>query len=491
MIERPPVEGQIEFAGAKNREALKSNETLTLPEQVKLLVKLIDQRIRQAWNNPENEFKFLEYSKYTLTAEDLADREEKINQFNDENDLWSEIWHSQECRVDREIEKIIYGSGEKPVKVFKVKCIDGRKPRPIEGEADSLKTEEGKIALDKIDSTGEIIPLQQEIITALQDLSYEPLEISLSHYDSSNDEHGCAAIRRLLNEKNRKILIEELGDFLSLEELKLLTEAQKMSFEEANIILHELTNNQAFLNVRNNALEKAGLPKIKRVAVAALFDTRTMGMELRTGLLDRDDEGNLLLAPKEKHQTLSTTKLTNLLKEEIIGTTIDGLPEFGSFEENYNSKEGFKQYSRALTILSVILYDPDNFNHYLGQVYHRDFIISDQVKEAITKVHNEVVDFIYDNFADLSPNQRRILGFRFFRSISHQFLTGLSEYKNHHAFSDHEEQYISTSEDANYPGKLVASRQSFRINSPDPETGAKRDDIAASVMDKTKIGGGR
>ena len=469
-------------------------ETITNPEALQMKIKklLVETRIRvlAARENPANKQEFLGYESYKVTVESIEERAAKVEEFNNENDAWCDVWHSEACSLDRQLELSIYNEGPKQVLPLKIKCIDGRKPRPIEGEADSTKTEEAKIALDKIPSTGEIIPLQDEICNVLSDLSIEPLEISLAHYDSHDNDHGCAAIKRLMT--NVDIFKDELADFLSVEEMKLLIDARDRGLDEANLILLELTNNRAFLNIRNAALRNAGLPEVKRIAVAAMFDTRTMGMELRAPLLETDPEtGKINLAPIEKRQVLSTTEIATQFKSKTEQINTPEFPDFGSLENTFNTLEGFQDYSRKLTIMSAIFYSPQDHNKYLESIYNKDLNISEELKQAALAVHDAVSSFIENHYSDLPEETRRVLKYRFYRSVAHQFLTGLSEYKHHHPFSDHEEMFISTSEDGNYPGKLDAQTQSFRISAPDQKIGASRTEIAASVMDATGVDNGQ
>ncbi len=483
MIERTETDGTTvhgpEFMN-------KTESAISLAEQTRALLVETRHRINAARQNSANRAEFFDYKPYTVTEEVVGERVARINEFNEENDAWSRVWHGESCNLDRQVEIAIYEEGKKrgakTVRVLKIKCIDGRKPRPIEGEADSTKTEEAKIALDKIPSSGKIIPLQNEICLALEDLSMEPLEISLAHYDSYDVEHGCAAIKRLMNDAD--IFREELSGFLSIDEMELLLRAQERGLDEANLVLLELTNNRAFLNIRNEALKKAGLKEVERIAVPAMFDTRTMGMELRSPLLEEDPQtGKTILSPIEKREVLSTTPLANQLKDAERSINTANFPDFGALEHTFNTVEGFVDYSRKLTIMSIFLNDPQEPNKYIKTFYQRVIDFPEQLTQAAADIHDKVSDFIEKYFPDLSEEARRVLKYRFYRSIAHQYLTGLSEHKEHHPFSDHAEAYIATSEDANYPGKLVASKQSFRISCPDEQTGAKRTNIAASVMD--------
>lgn len=371
---------------------------------------------------------------------------ERVFDFIKDNNKACSVWFSKECEEDRITEHKFYD----PVRVYKVKCIDGRKPRGFEGDADSLKTEEALIALDKVRSTGELIPRQIEICAALSDTNVEPLEISLAHFDSNDPSHSCAAMQITLSNPN-----EDVWNYLTDSEKNLVYKARRKGNHISNLVLLELTNSRAFTNFHNRIRLEAGVPILQRVGLVALFDTRTMGMEIREPLV-KTENGALYLSDLDKIEMISSTTMALKLKAN------KKLPAFAKYKQNFHKMASFKEYSRALIFLTAILFD----NH-----------------------RSEIEVFINKYYFDLTKDQKKALIYRFFRSVAHQFLSGLAE-KSDHPFSKHGERYGSVSQDADYPGKYILDYQTFRMSCPDEKTGAKRMTIASSVMDSTDVDNG-
>lgn len=392
---------------------------------------------------------------YSKEADDAYKR---VLDFIEDNNEVCDIWHSKECQEDRNNEHKYYGK----VRVYKVKCIDGRKPRGFEGEADSLKTEEALIALDMVRSTGEIIPRQVEICSVLSDPTIEPLEISIGHYDSHDTTHGCAAMKLTLDDPD-----EDVWKYLSDREKVLVYKARTKGNHIANVVLLELANIRAFTNFHNKIRIEAGEKPLARVGIAGLFDTRTMGLEFYAPLVVKDKEGNLTLKDSETTPFLSTT----VVSKKLMDLKNKNLPAFGKYKDVFFKRGSFKEYSRVLTDLTGLLFETKD--------------------EEILQVTQEITDFLQAYYFDLTEEQSRALRYRILRSVAHQYLTGLSEYTKYHPFSGHEERYASVSQDADYPGKYILDYQTFRMSCPDEKTGAKRMEIASSVMDSTGVDGNK
>lgn len=390
-----------------------------------------------------------------------AELYEKVLQFIEDNNEMCAIWHSPECKAAREIEDFYHGG----VSIYEVDCIDGRLPRAYEGEADSMKTEKAQIALSCVESDKQLIPLQADICNVLSDTSLEPLEISRAHYDSTDPHHGCAAISMVLENLDNKE--ESVWQFLNPAEINLVTQARSFSNEEANLVLLELTNLRAFTNFHNDVRAEDNLALLPKAGVTVAYDTRTMGVELRSPLLRNDPttQGLVYIEPT-KRQVLKTADFANQLKG-VLKDNKD-FPKFGAFRNKFTEPKEFKLYSQEVTRLAVALFD--------GTL---------QKAKIITK---SVKSFLKTNYPDLSTLQQRALAFQLFRAISHQYLTGLSEYQKTHPFSDHGERFISISKDAaRMVGRYLTKYQTFQNSCPDVATGAKRCEISALVMDKTKV----
>ncbi len=392
-------------------------------------------------NTPENKLE----DKIQLDTEESFER---ASSFIEENNSMCQIWRGAKCKANRKREEEIYSV----VSIFEDKCIDGRDPRAFDGQADSLKTEMGQITLDRVSSDGELIPRQPEICASLNDVSVEPLMINLPHYDPYFEGKSCAAIR-LAMEDFRKT--DGVWAYLTEQEKDLITQARSRSLDEANLALLSLTNIAAFSNFHNDVRADEGLVPLKSVGLVALYNTRTMGIELRAPILIQNkDSKELTLAPFDR-EVIKTAEIAASLPQT----------HFGEFRLTFNKTKTFADFEEAVITLAIQLLERKiDFEH----------------KEDIRR-------FINKYFAELTSNQAKALEYRMFRAVAHQYLTGLSKVLEQHPFSDHEERFISISENARFVGKYDVEDQSFVISVPDSETGAKRIDIACSVMDHTRV----
>ncbi|OGE32647.1 hypothetical protein A3D83_01500 [Candidatus Daviesbacteria bacterium RIFCSPHIGHO2_02_FULL_41_10] len=381
----------------------------------------------------------------------------KILGFIGDNNEMCEVWYSERMQQARDKELESQG----PTHVFKIKCIDGRKPRGFEGPANSLKAEGGLLALKHDPTTRRPEPLSSEICIALSDSNADLLEMNVAHYDSTDPNHGCAAIGRVITDHSKGE--ESVWPFLSSHEKSLVIQAGGISHEYAGMVLMELTNSKALNEIHRRYMVCSDTQPIKQVAVTVLADTRTMGLELRVPLLKAGQAG-LELVPANEQKVLSTAQLTHDFETDL--TRVSNFP-VGAFKETFNDKEHFVDYYEALVDLSAVLSKPEN---------------------GVSLLFEKVNSFIKENYPNLSSGQTQAFRYRVLRTVAHQYLTGL-HHPQDHPFSDHDEKFISIGPGTDYVGKYETDKQCFRMSGPDAKTATRRLVIAASVMDKTKVDG--
>ena len=234
--------------------------------------------------------------------------------------------------------------------------------------------------------------------------------------------------------------------------------------EEANLVLIKLTSSRAVTNFTNEVRIEHGLKPLSRVSIVASYDTRTMGLVIKAPLFDFNVPISVIELAPFKRDHISTREFALEIKEM---NHIGGQFKFGSFEVTFYKSDFFEKFSTDVTKMTILLSEEDSV-----------------WRERIGK-------FINEHYGDLTAQQKKAFIFRFFRTVSHQYLTGLAEVKKSHPFSDHQEKYISSSQDARFFGKYHVNEQSFIVHIPDSVTGAKRIDIGASVMDKTGVDNGK
>lgn len=439
-------------------------EQFTLKDQIKnYLSNLRDQMSKNAalkFTSEESDMK-----QYILSDEQIEKFSEKAIAFIEDSNEMSRMWHGEELTKLRMEEMKIQG----PSPVYKIKCIDGRKPRGYEGEAHSLKSEKAQLALSRNKSTGQLIPLGADICVNLSDPTEEPVEMSLAHYDSVNSHQGCAAMGLVLKDFLNNI--SSTWQFLTPDEIRLIQSAADRSLAYSNLLLLELTNKTALDNIHNDYRLLQGYQPLKHVAITALFDTRTMGIELWTPLIIKNDT-QLSLPEENDIKKLSTTLLTRKYADMIAG--LKNAPKMGIFRDNFAHRSAFTEYSKSLVNLSRQLSDK-----------------STPLTSTGNELFVEVADFISQYYPEYTPNQQQAIRYRIIRTIVHQYLTALHLAPEKHLYSDHGEKFISIAEDGNYPGKYLIEYQCFRMSGPDITTSARRLQISASVMDSINVDQGQ
>lgn len=390
------------------------------------------------------------------------------------NDAMCDLIQSPDYLQVRKGEEKLKG----PTKIGKIYCIDGRIARIYESFViNTWEKAAGLIRADRRQSDNKLIPSSAslcESITAKIDKErpeVDLLEISAAHYDSTSPAHGCAAInliRRALNRNENeyetatteeKITIEEdlvkkseLEEILTRDQIKLLLDAPTP--EEANLQILEMVNVEAITNYYNDVRTQKGLKPLERVGISALYDTATMGLELR---YDGD--------------RISTTDLTNKYQDQLqkYGETIGC--DFGAYRNVLTDPSLFIEFSHKLLELETELIENEN--------------------GKFDNIHEDVDTYFKNHLDNLTPNQKQALRFKMLRKVAFQHLTGLSQIpaSGHpeHPFAHHNEAYISISIQGQFVGKYDLVEQEFGTSPADTNTAIKETLVANLVMDTNHL----
>lgn len=380
------------------------------------------------------------------------------------NNRISEIHTSPQ--LNRILEKEIWLRGEK-VTIGKVYCIDGRLiVRP--NESPLVRTWEeaaARIHTTRRVSDKALIPSQTnfcESIGKKVSPKFDLLEIVLAHYDSTNPDHGCAAVNLDRNtlatpvedlekkphpDQREEALAakKQLENALSPDDIRTILETPIA--EEANIIIAEKITLRAITNFYNTRREQAGLPPLKQVGIVALNDTATMGFELRYN-----------------GQKLSSADFSNYLKDKLAS------PKFAKYRNSFTDPEKLIEISKDILDLTTQL------------------ITSNE--NPFFETRDKINQYIENNLSDLSIHQKQGLRFIISRKIAFQYLTGLSHLPENsqpnHPFAKHNEQDISVSEHGHLLGEFDSYQEHFGI-SPAKESIIRQIKIANIVMDNNGL----
>lgn len=437
----------------------------TIENQLKSYFKNFHKRVLNGTPAHERTEKDLKAEAALLYAHDVLLR----------NDEMCVLIKSPEYDPIRKGEKALKGKTE----IGKIFCIDGRIARIFESFAiNTWEKAAGLIRTERRESDNKLIPSSPSLCESIRakidkdDPEKDLLEINAAHYDSTSSEHGCAAInlirRALARNENEyetasaseKSIIEEdllrksdLEEVLSAEDIKAIMDAPTP--EDANLIILEKINVEAISNYYNDVREQLDLKPLARVGISALYDTATMGLELRY-----DGE------------RISTTDLTNKYAEaiEIFGKTL-GVASFGSYKSALRDPDLFVEFSHKLLDLETELIENTNGN--------------------FDNINAEVDSYISDHLNDLTPGQKKALRFKMLRKVAFQHLTGLSKIPEsghpEHPFAHHNEAYIAVSVQGQFVGKYDLVEQEFGTSPADIETAVSETLVANLVMDTNHL----
>lgn len=376
------------------------------------------------------------------------------------NNRISEIHQSPDLQEIIDSEKQLRGEH---VTIGKVYCIDGRLPvRPNESPlVNTWEEAAARIHITRRFSDNVLIPAQTNLCESIgnkADPRFDLLEIVLAHYDSTDPNHGCAAISLDINtlrtpleqlesnpnpdQRAESIAAKkQLEEALSPEDIQTVLNAPTP--EESNLIIAQKITLAAITNFYNTRREQADLPPLKQAGIVALNDTATMGFELRYS-----------------SNKLSSTEISNNLRDKLR----DG--NFGKFRYSFT--------------------DPERLIEISKEIYYYTHLLTENGEGLFLQTKNQIEKYIDANLPDLNENQKKGLLFIIARKVAFQYLTGLSQlpedgYPNH-PFAQHNEQDISVSVHGHLLGEFDSFEQHFG-SSPAKESVIRQIKIANIVMD--------
>jgi hypothetical protein len=361
------------------------------------------------------------------------------------NNLISEIFNSEPFQEIIERKNKLKGS----TSLAAIWCVDGRLDGMSLGVLVNLwENPAGVIDTDET-SDGGLRPRSTELCEHIRDdadSGTDLLEIVFAHYDSTNPHHGCAANAAILAQIRAHRRPENAGK-LSFDDLSAINHTPNA--EDANLIFIKGTSVRAITDYYNKVRSNAGLEPLPIVAVAALYDTATMGIVLR----------------ENAHPDLSTAKLANKYKKEIAANTN---AVFASFRDNFTDPQNLVEFSDKIVTISETLLDPSS---------------------KLAPFNSELDKYIREVYPQLTSDQAQALKFLIAKTVSFQYLTGLSEIPAsgpNHLFANHAEGYMGLSVRGEFIGKYD-TKQAFGSTAADAPTATDQIKIELGVMEKTGI----
>lgn len=381
----------------------------TLKDQLNLYLDHIEQHIRK----------------------DISSKERsRITKIIERNNLVSEVLN------DESFKNIVQGKMELSGKavIGYIFCIDGRIPSIFMGDrfAKFWEVPAGELMITKRKSDGKIIPASTDLGESLRrrvTSGKELLEIVFAHTSLIDPKHGCGAMAA----KRARGLLSD-----------------KLSNEEANLKILEEKTIPAITTLFNNFRTHKGFDPMKRVGVAALYDTDSFGVILN---YDRRNQG----------KSLSTTELTNEFKESITERFVGENLVFGAYKQKFHDIKYLTIFFGNLLKVTKALLQEKKFA---------------PLQDILNK-------YINQNYADLTVNQKKSLRFFLTRSIALQYLTGLSvaNKKNiDHPFAEHGEEFMAVSIRGATIGKFDPESQGFSSTPADADTAIANIKAKMSIM---------
>jgi len=326
-------------------------------------------------------------------------------------------------------------------------CVDGRLINLLfAGKHTNMWEEPASLFKTKTNSKGQLVVESKALSTAIEKTAKEDnrdlFEMVLAHTSLTTD-HICGKASALSKQAGHP-MFGLSGRALAIKNLEML-EAEQIP---------------AITNTYNNAREQSGNPKLNQVAVSALFDTDTYGIVLNYG-----KEG--------KNELSTTTLLESGLKAQMEA-------KFGEIAQ-------FGKYNKTL----------DNTDHFI-RLYSDLINITEKLINGEVDGFSQVSAYIATEYPDLSPIQKKAFIFTMARTISLQYITGLSHLPvgEHpkHPFAEHAEGYatITTEGSQAIIGKNDTVNQSFGVTaSTKAEAQGQIKDVVLPLLDKNheKIGG--
>jgi len=339
-------------------------------------------------------------------------------------------------------------------------CVDGRILRLyFPAMLSSWEVPAGVIPTKLRPGDNEQIPESTDLCEAIRkNFASDYLELGIAHTDTTNSDHGCAAIKLILAAlkteesdmetvsskeesavvMSRMSLRDKLRKLLTLQEIG---EIGKLSPEDANLLLVKKITLGSITNFLNAVKEAEGRQPLKRVGVDVLFDTATTGLTFKSN-------GN----------QLETTELTNKYQEQLAR---ENIVTFGQFDQFVRTPDEYLEFSKKLLSLTKAIINDENHSY--------------------TDLNTEITNFIDENYKDLTEKQKQSLRFVVTRTVASQFSTGFAQTQEH-PNTDHGETHIAISIRGKFLGKNIPNQQ-FGCSATDDKEGLSQIKIALSVMD--------
>ncbi len=351
---------------------------------------------------------------------------ERVEAIINRNNVIGDLLQKPEYTKLLEEEKEIKGDA----KLGGVICIDGRFTtiHPF-GRTMNVWEEPAAFAETRESQTGLKLRSAQftEAIRAAAKDNRDLLEIVFAHTSLTTD-HKCGAMKA--GQKNH-----------SFDDLP----AELTTLEAKNLYLLKNRQIPAITNTFNEFRKLNKLHPLKQVAIAATYDTDTMGMILNLG----------------SDQEFSTTSKIRELKDEIQYIIAENHGVFGEMRTTFTDTKHFIGFSkRALEITKFLLSWP--------------------------KFGGPAKDYIDSHYVNLTPDQKNALIFTLARTAAVQYITGLADVPVNgpdHRFAEHEEGYMSISLDGKPMGRFDVGEQSFGSSPSKPATAIEHIHTKLSLLD--------
>lgn len=376
------------------------------------------------------------------SVEELSFRPEAIQvagsralEIIDRNNLIARLISSEDYEEVVAREKILRG----PCALGASICIDGRLPilHMFGRVVNCWEKTAGEIQIEPspVDSSPQLSSgrLTEAIIDRVS--KGQLLEILIAHTSLKDPAHGCGAMIA------RQLQGEFLpGDDLVLENLKI----HKQSAE-------------AITGLYNRAAEAYGGEKLERVAIAAVFDTDTMGFMFGYG-----EENPLFTTDLSYHLIEKDGELVSSLVKRF-GQAY-GQP--GGLRLLFTEADLYVGIERMLANISSFLLDYEKFR-------------------------DPVDNYLALRLSDLTSEQQQALRFVIARNVAFQYLTGLYKEKDKehpdHPFAAHGEGYQAISLEGVSPGQFDPEEQVFGASPDTVEESIDHILTQCTLMDKGKV----
>lgn len=310
-----------------------------------------------------------------------------------------------------------------------VYCIDGRIPTIfIAGRfANAWEEPAGLIGTSETDS-GERIPKSTILGQALEEAVRENrdvLEVFFAHTGTVDGPNTCGYMNQLKKDLG-------LGDDVDL--------------TAENIRRFETNDIPAVTEFYNRVSLQKGKTPLSRVGISAVYETDTMGMVLNYG---------------QEGRQFSTTDFINSIRGDIEFILGENLGSFGSMRNGFSDPENFKKVTQRVLEVTKFIMDQKRFM--------------------------DIIDpYLAENYSDLTGSQLQALRFMLVRTMSLQYVTGLSVPNPgvDHTFTHHQEDYLSVSLAGKPVGRFDPKEQVFASTPSDTITAVKDIQLKLSLMDK-------